>query len=629
MCGIMGVVARPGAFDYADIECAVASLRHRGPDDTGVVQALSTEHWECWIGHTRLSIIDLSDAGHQPMYGASSDGRKGLLVYNGETYNHRRLREGLDGWSFRSSSDTEVVLAGLLTHGPRFLERTLGMLACGFVDVEARTLTLARDRLGKKPLYVYRTRDVLAFASELKALVTLGLPLTIDAEALAHFRWLGHVPGEMTIYRECKKLAAGSWTSFTLAAPEIATAESGVYWDPFGGFSQRFTGGFDDAVDAVLALIDDAVALRLDADVPVGVFLSGGIDSSLVAASIARQHADAITAFIIKADDPLYDESEVALDTAKRLGLQSHVEFLRQGDYGRQIALVPRHYDEPCSPLSQIPTLAIAEAAARHVKVVLTGDGGDEVFLGYPWLEYPERLFRYRRPLDPFPRTRRFASRFLPTRLGRAGLWTAATALHLNTNNLDTKILIAQDLLEAEQAADLYEDFQAVRSRRALTAADQRLIGRGALLGRAQRWYPAYGWDLLEQQSLPEQLGALEMITWMRDEILVKVDRATMAYSLEARSPLLDHRIIEFGQSLPLSFKIGGGEHKRILRAAASRRVGDAVARRRKTGFGVPAPHGLPPGMDTSSGWNQAVETAWGKQWLKAAHGWPEGLDTQ
>ena len=442
----------------------------------------------------------------------------------------------------------------------------------------------------------------------------------MDSAALAHFRWLGHVPGELTIYRECKKLPAASWASFQLDGPEIRVAESVLYWDPFGGLGRRFHGGFDDAVDALLELLDDAVAVRLDADVPVGVFLSGGVDSSLVAASIARQHAEGgVTAFIIKADDPAYDESEVAVDTAKRLGLRSHVEFLRRGDYARQMALIPRHYDEPCSTLSQIPTLAIAEVAAQHVKVVLTGDGGDEVFLGYPWLEHPERLFRYRRPLDLVPGVRWVASRLLPTPVGRAALWAAVSTLGLNTDNLDTKLLIAQDLIEAERPADLYEDFQGVRPRRALSAADRSLIGPDAILARARKWYPAYGWESLERRTLPEQLGALEMVTWMRDEILVKVDRATMAYSLEARSPLLDHRIVELGQSLPLSFKIGGGEHKRVLRAAAARRVGELVARRRKTGFGVPAPEGLPVGMGTSTRWNRAVEVGWRRHWITGA----------
>lgn len=615
MCGIVGIIARPGAFQEEDLKRAVASLRHRGPDGAGVTCALRTTHWECWLGHSRLSIIDLSDAGRQPMRATTRDGREGVLVYNGETYNHQRLRSRLNGWSFRSTSDTEVLLAGLLSEGSDFLQHTLGMLACAFVDVQSGSLLLARDRLGKKPLFVYRGADVLAFASELKAFVELGLPLTIDSTALAHFRWLGHVPGEMTIYRECRKLPAASWIRYVLDGPVLEASPPVLYWDPLAGSGQRFEGGFDDAVDAFLELLDDAVALRLAADVPIGVFLSGGIDSSLVASSVARQHRDEVTAFIIKADDPSYDESAVAMQTAAHLGLRTHVEFLRREDYGRQVALVPHHYDEPCSTLSQIPTLAIAEVAAQHVKVVLTGDGGDEVFLGYPWLGHPERLFRYRRPLDFVPGMRRLVGHILPTPLGRGALWAAVRALGLNTENIETKLLIAQDLLAAEHPADLYEDFQGVRPRRALSAEDRQLIGPEALLARARRWYPAYGWESLAQRSIAEQLGALEMVTWMRDEILVKVDRATMAYSLEARSPFLDHRLIEFGQSLPLSYKSWGDEQKRVLRAAAARRVGECVARRRKTGFGVPAPENLPPGMSTSSRWNEAVETGWREHW--------------
>src|SRR5690606_12898374 len=211
----------------------------------------------------------------------------------------------------------------------------------------------------------------------------------------------------------------------------------------------------------------------------------------------------------------------LALDTAKRLGLQTRVEFLRKEDYERQVALIPNHYDEPCSPLSQIPTLAIAEIAAQKLKVVLTGDGGDEVFLGYPWLEYPERLLGYRRPLDVIPGLRTIARRVLPTRVGRAGLSAAVRALGLNVDNLDTQVLVAQDLLDADDPAELYENFQCARPRRALSPSDRTLLGPEGIGARARIWYPKYGWDALADRGIPEQLGALEMVTWMRDEILV------------------------------------------------------------------------------------------------------------
>jgi asparagine synthase (glutamine-hydrolysing) len=617
MCGIFGVVARPGRFDKMDVLRAVRALDHRGPDDHGVERVFASDAWEVWLGHTRLSILDLSPGGHQPMRGFG-----GAIVFNGEIYDHRARREALraDGVAFRSRTDTEVLLAGLMREGPGYVSRCNGMLALGAWRDADRTLVLARDRLGKKPLYVYETGEVLAFASELKAFHALGVQLTEDAEAWAYFRWLRHVPAERSIYRECRKLPAASHATVSLpVSGSLPRVRGTLYWDPLRACGERFEGHYHDAVDQLLALVDDATALRLDADVPVGVFLSGGIDSSLVAASVARTHAGAISAYIIKADDPALDESEIAMRTAAHLGLESRVIHLRRSDYDRQIAIIPFAYDEPCAPLSQIPTMAIAEAARRHVAVVLTGDGGDEVFVGYPWLGFPERLFRYRGFLDGLPGARRAAARALPTRAGRAALRTATRVFGVSSADMMGKERLAAAILEATSPAELYDFFQELQPRRALSAGDARALGRGGMLDRAMEAYPAYSWDAAEARSLPELLAALELVTSMRDEILVKVDRGTMAYSLEARSPLLDYRIVEFGLRLPLEYKAHGGVYKRILRDACARRLDPALARRKKSGFGIPPPDGLPPGPSDAARWARAVEVAWRERW--PAHG--------
>jgi asparagine synthase (glutamine-hydrolysing) len=583
----------------------------------GVERVGATEHWEVWFAHSRLAIVDLSVGGQQPMV-RGDVGRRAALTFNGEIYNHRALRSCLAStFSFASSSDTEVLLAGLLTEGPGFLAKANAMMAAAFWNEAEKELLLVRDRLGKKPLYVYRASDLILFASELKAFHSLGVSLTEDDEAWAYYRWLRHVPGEKTIYRECTKLPAASFARLSLSGSELPALRSELFWDPLEACGQRFAGTLDDAADAVQELLDDATKIRLDADVPVGVFLSGGIDSNLVASSIARVHGARTTAFVVRAADPALDESAVALGTAKRLGLEAHVLDLPLTEYRRQTAGIPFHYDEPCAPLSQIPTMAIAEAARRHVKVVLTGDGGDEVFLGYPWFGYPERLFRYRWPLEVFPGARDLAARVLPSGLGKRALRQAVRVLGLNEENLELKQKLASALLRARKPVELYDFFQQLQPFSDLDASDRASLGTMGILDRAQRWYPGYSWHHAAARSVPELLAALELVTSMRDEILVKVDRATMAYGLEARSPLLDYRVVELGLSLPLDFKMSNGGFKRVLRHLCERTLGPEVARLKKSGFGVPPPNGLPPGPTDAVRWARAVENDWRAHWRK------------
>lgn len=625
MCGILAGIARPGRYQHADLRRAVGTLAHRGPDDLGVERVHATDAWELWMAHTRLSILDLSEAGHQPMHAEHRE-RGGWIVFNGEVYGHRELRPELEatGHGFRSTSDTEVLLRGLLEHGPGFLDRTNGMLAAAYFDQASETLLVARDRLGKKPVYIYESPDALFFASELKAFVALGLTLTEDAESLAYYHWLQHIPFERTIYKECQKLPAASFTVVDLRCGERVPLKTELFWDPLAAMARSFEGTYDDALDRVEELLDDATRIRLDADVPVGVFLSGGIDSSLVASSVARQHAGDVKAFIVKAADPQLDESERAVRTARQLGLSYEVLDLQPADYQRQIEKIPDAYDEPCAPFSQIPTLAISEAARKHVTVVLTGDGGDEGFVGYPWYDYPERLFRYRRPLDLVPGARAIASLVLPSRLGTLGLHVAVRALGLNAKNIETKREIAFRLLRAPRPTELYDHFQELQPMRALDSSDRAVLGPAGILERAVRAYPRYDWAAAESRAVPELLAALELVTSMRDEILVKVDRATMAYSLEARSPLLDHRMVELGMSLPISHKARDGVHKRVLRDVCARRIDRDLATRRKSGFGVPLPDDLPPGPTPAVRWMRAVECAWRQRWRGSPTGMAE-----
>ncbi len=614
MCGIVGAVVRPGALDAPDIERAIGSLSHRGPDGRGVVRAGRTEHWEVWLGHARLAIVDLSPGGAQPMRRGAS-----TITFNGEVYNHRELRKALEpDVTFTSQSDTEVLLAGLQLQGPSFLKRTNAMLALGLWDADRGELLLARDRLGKKPLYVFRDENHLLFASELKALAALGAPLDLDETSLALFRWLGYVPDPLSIWRGVRKLSAGAYARFDLRSQRLPDLVPEDYWDPLGGLARTFDGSLEEAVDEVLTLLDDATRIRLEADVPVGVFLSGGIDSTLVASSVARTATRRTTAFTIQAAEARFDESSVARETAHQLGLDFEALPLPLDAYAKQTEKIPWHYDEPLADLSQIATMANAEAARKRVTVVLTGDGGDEVFLGYPWVRYPERLWQIRRKLSLLPGTRQVARAALGTRAGFELLRMAVSMMGLNAATLDAKNKILREALRTDHPEDLYERFHCARQRETLLAADRARLPV-SLLGFARELYPTYGWQAAAARSMPELLGALDLVTYMRSDILVKVDRATMAYSLEARSPLLDYRLVELGLSLPLAYKAHAGKFKRVLRLACARRIGERVASRPKQGFGIPEPAG--PSTQTGSSnerWAAETERAFFATWPSA-----------
>jgi asparagine synthase (glutamine-hydrolysing) len=616
MCGILGVVARPGRFDESQLCAAVSSLAHRGPDSSAVERVFGNDQWEVWFGHTRLSILDLSDAGKQPMWGEIADKQSGCLVFNGELYNHDTLRTELSPYyQFRTRSDTEVLLAGLLVEGTDFLKKSNAMLSLALLPPSKSQLLLARDRLGKKPLFVYESDGVFAFASELKAFHALGLSLTQDERGWAYYQWLRYIPWAGTCYKECRKFPAASFATLDLRKDHIQLSPPELFWNPLEACGSVFQGTYEDALEEFSYLLDDSTKIRLHADVPVGLFLSGGIDSSLVASSVSRQHGNEVVAYIVKAAAREFDESERALATAKALGLPTEVIDLRVEDYHRQIEKVAYHYDDPCSSLSQLAVMAMSEAAAKRVTVVLTGDGGDEVFLGYPWLSFPERLWSYRKRIDRIPGFNSLAQFFLNSQFGSVGLYLFSKLLGYNPATLEAKRWMALDALRRHHPQELYEHFQCLTPRGALSQGERSLLGDQPLWRLARAAFPEYGWELSERRDIKEQLACQEMVTGMRDEILVKVERATMAYGLEARSPLLDYRIVEFGMSLPLHYKVQQGVYKRILRDSCAQRLGADLASLKKSGFGIPVPEGLPPGCSPGERWNNGFREHWDRTW--------------
>lgn len=616
MCGIVGVLAPPDRFDRGHVEKATRALQHRGPDNVRVEKVWSSGSRELWFGHARLSIVDLSEAANQPYKKRLNGGPTGTIIFNGEIYNHQTLRAELTTQhKLDTTSDTEVLLTDFLANGPTAFSRANAMMAAAIFEPQNLRLTLCRDRLGKKPLYIYRSDDVLAFASELKCFKSLGLKLTFSEQSWAYYEWLRHMPGLETIYTECSKFPAASFATISLASDRIPAIEPRIYWDPFASCQAPYGGSYDEAVSDFLALLDDATNLRLQADVPVGIFLSAGIDSSLVASSVAQTRSE-VTAYIVKAADPSYDESPEAIETATYLGLDYHVLDLQNDQFLRQSQIVAHHYDDPCSPLSQIPTLAISEAAAKHVKVILTGDGGDEIFLGYPWLSHPGRLLGYRQNLSKIPGACTAARALLRSPIANKVLYLLASAFGKNTATLEGKRYLLLDLLEGASPEALYDHFLCNWPLRGLEQEWRQHLGPRSLLERSQQWYPEYNWDAVQNLPLASRLAAFEMVSVMRDEILVKVDRASMAYSLEARSPLLDYRIVEFGLSLPQEYKLQDGVTKRLLRDACQRRVGPRIAKRKKTGFGIPSPPDLPPGPTPTIRWSKKFATLWKKEFL-------------
>jgi asparagine synthase (glutamine-hydrolysing) len=614
MCGFVIAITRPGVFEREAVEHSVSELVHRGPD----ASAISVERlgeWEVWLGHQRLAIQDLDPRANQPMTIEGSS-----IVYNGEVYNARDLRRKLDRRDWFSSSDTEVLLATLRERGPASLSDVNGMFAFAYLDREARTVTVARDRLGQKPLYVYRTPERLIAASELKSILSLleksGTTLERDERAMAHYRWLGYLPFSYTPYKEIERFRAATWASFRLAQAAIEPQRQACFWDPFAHLNANAFGTLSEASEACAALLDDATAIRTVSDRPIGVFLSGGIDSNLVATSLAKAHKNALA---ISVASPGFDESAEAERNAKLLGLPFLRIELSQASYQAQLERIQDTFDEPFADQSAIPLMALCQEAVSHVTVALTGDGGDEPFVGYPWHSFPERIWgglpgRAVRSIPGQAAVRLGAARFIRSSAGKGAIRLLERAAGRNPDTARAKAFIVEELLQAASPAQLYDVLHSAQPPSSLAARDTNILER-PLLEAAKSVYSEYSWEALDERPLCEQLAALDLVTYLRDGVLVKADRSSMAYSMELRSPFLDHRLVEFGLSLPLRYKVRGGTHKLILRDILRSRLVPAVADRPKSGFGVALPQELPEAPTERGRWVKHCEDVWHRRW--------------
>jgi len=584
MCGIAGLMdhrKRMSRGELADVARRMAdTLAHRGPDADG---AWVDDSAGVGLGYRRLAIIDLSAEGNQPM--VSPEGRF-VIVYNGEVYNFPELRRELEasGHGFRGHSDTEVVLTAIVAWGLRAaLERMVGMFAFALWDRDERRLHLVRDRLGIKPLYYGRIDGRFVFASEARALrICPGFTGEIDREALALYMLRNCIPAPYSIYRGIHKLPPGSILTLDDKGGEAVispywslrqVAEAGAR-DPFGG-----TDG--EAVEALESVIDEAVRARLIADVPVGAFLSGGIDSSIVTASMTHSHAKRVRTYTVGFETADYDEAGDAAAVARHLGTAHHPHTLTAAEAVAVVPKLGRLFDEPFADSSQIPTYLVAEIARRDVKVVLSGDGGDELFAGYNRHLWCERVASWAagKPRLLLSGLARALTVLAPESWDRVlGAFEPVLPARLRLSHPGDKLHKLAGVLGAGDAGAMY---------RALVGHwhDPTSVVIG---GREPTSLASQNSSWADIPDFTRQMLYLDALTYLPDDILTKVDRATMAVGLEARVPLLDHRVVAFAWSLPTHLKIRAGVGKHILRQALYRRVPQTIFERPKRGFEVP-----------------------------------------
>jgi asparagine synthase (glutamine-hydrolysing) len=575
MCGIAGFLElerRSGTQALEAIASAMAAtLAHRGPDARGV---FADAEAGIALGHTRLSIIDLSPAGAQPMI--SANGRY-VIAYNGEVYSANELRPELEalGHRFRGHSDTEIIVEAVSEWGlPATLERLIGMFAFALWDRQEHRLSLVRDRLGIKPLYWGRQNGRVVFASELKAFAALpDWRPELNADALATYLRLSYVPSPHSIYRGIDKLAPGHMVTIDAHGK----ADVAAYWRLADVARQGLESplAVDDgqAVNIFETLLGDAVSRRLVSDVPLGAFLSGGIDSSTVAAMM-RAHSNApVRTYSIGFDEDRYDEAPHAKAVAAHLGTEHTELYVTPADARDVIPALPTIYDEPFADSSQVPTYLLSKLTREHVTVALSGDGGDELFAGYT-------RHRFARLLANMPQS---LGRGLACGLNLAGpaLWDRLFDL-LPAKKRPS--LAGDKMLKA--AAMLREGGEANAYRSLISAFDDP----GAIM-RAGRELKLPLDDGALAKTLPDALDRmqyLDTLTYLPDDILTKVDRASMAVALEVRVPILDHRIVEWSWRLPSRFKMRHGKGKWLLRQLLYRHVPKDLVDRPKSGFAIP-----------------------------------------
>jgi len=558
MCGIAGIIntARPPAAP--DIEAMVADIRYRGPDGVGYV---CFESDGVALGHRRLSILDLSQAGQQPM---ADSGERFWIVLNGEIYNYLEIRRELEsrGCSFRSGTDTEVLLYAYAQWGAACLGRFMGMFAFAIWDRQKRELFAARDRLGIKPLYYRTTPDGLQFASEVKSLLAIqASKQEVDAGLIDAYMEFGYVPGEDTLHKGIRRLLPGH--TLTWRDNRITVTP---YWDlDFGAQVDR---GIATHAAKVGELLEDSIRLHLRSDVPLGVFLSGGLDSSAVVALLAPGASRGIKSFSVAYDfGPEYDETAYAREVSAAFSTDHHEIRVTPQQFLDFVPSYIWHMDEPVTEAAAISLYYVSKLAREHVVVGLSGEGSDELFAGYDFYAYNLAIERARRLVggSVFRGLARLTGKLRRIAKIRKYLNLAGAPLEERYRGISS--------YERETKTRLYS---AGFARMAAEGSSQCRAFLESLFTRSRDWDPL------------SRMLYFDTKTWLVDDLLIKADRMTMANSIELRVPFLDHRLVEYAASVPSRYKISGRDAKIILKRAMDGRLPDRIVRRRKMGFPTP-----------------------------------------
>ena len=556
MCGVAGFLAtgelRPGA---ELLHAMGGTMANRGPDAAGIF--LSPDG-RAGLAHRRLSILDLSEAGAQPMV---AGGDSLAISYNGEVFNFREIRGELSkrGHAFRGDSDTEVILAACREWGvDGAVSRFIGMFAFALWDGRTGTMSLVRDRLGIKPLYVARAPGLVLFASTLSPFLACpSFSREVDRAALQYYLEFQYVPAPHAIYRGVEKVLPGHIVELSAGGARHERS----YWDLFDHWREaesppRSEGEYTEELSALLR---SSVRYRMISDVPLGAFLSGGIDSSLTVALMREAAAGPVKTFSIGFPEKGFDESGYARDVARHLGTDHHEKACTPNEALALVRKIPEAYDEPFADSSAIPTMLVSAFTREHVTVSLSGDGGDELFCGYPrysWIRQASRVLR------------------LPGLIRRP---MGALLAHIPVH----KVQRGAESVMHDDPAQMYFHTVGIFERRRLGDLVPSVVDDGHLAYFRTFRDPRAG-------GIVERAMATDIRTYLVDDILTKVDRASMAYSLEARVPLLDHRIVEFAARLPMALKVRGGETKYLLRKVLYPLVPRSLLDRPKMGFGIP-----------------------------------------
>ncbi|MBK9130720.1 MAG: asparagine synthase (glutamine-hydrolyzing) [Gammaproteobacteria bacterium] len=581
MCGLVGFVDLRISSEDAERRLRVMTdtIRHRGPDDSGIWYEPETG---LGLGHRRLSILDLSAAGHQPM--ASASGRF-VIAFNGEIYNHHDLRDELvkkrPDVIFRGHSDTEALLEAIDCWGVMStLPRLNGMFAFAVYDKLENILYLVRDRIGEKPLYFGFINTTLVFASELRAIhAAFPRNLGLDRDALDLYFRFGYVPAPRSVFAGIAKVEPGHVLAFRVTRTSCRLVSDAAYWS----VGDMVTAVPDPVHDSEQAandldrLLSDAVRIRMEADVPLGAFLSGGIDSSLITALMQHQSRERVRTFTIGFDDARFNEAPYARAIADRLGTEHTELYVTPKDALDVIPRLPAIFDEPFADVSQIPTYLVSRMAREHVTVALSGDGGDELFAGYQRYQLALKLWRH---LDRLP----YHLRSLAGSLLRGIPFTLWDRLGF----------LMPDTLAAGRFGDRVHKFSEILGTRDFDRLYSRLHSLWSSTGRLM---PGHA-DKLELLAAPaviegvrpwlERMMAWDLVTYLPDDILVKMDRSSMAVSLEGRIPLLDHRVVEFAWRMPADLKLRDGTGKWLLRRVLDKYLPRDLIERPKKGFKIP-----------------------------------------